>query len=75
MNTTEHTCPICQGTGMTRSGSLDCSYQGCNAATERARFNERLEREQGVKGPWMLLEVAWAAYRMGQESMGARNAG
>lgn len=58
-----NTCPICQGTGMTPSGFLDCSYKGCTAAAERAVFNERM----GIQGPWMLLEVAWQAYQMGRQ--------
>lgn len=64
MNTNKDNCPICQGTGLTRSGHLDCSYNGCTAAIERAAFNEKL----GISGPWMLLDVAWQAYRMGQQS-------
>jgi len=59
----EETCPICKGSGMTQSGQLDCSYNDCAAATERAAFNERL----GYSGPWMLMEVAWQAYQMGRK--------
>ncbi len=60
----EHTCPVCQDTGMTRSGQLDCMEPGCNAAVERAAFNERLKNELGLTGPWMMLEMAWSVRNM-----------
>lgn len=63
----DHTCSTCQDTGMTRSGFLDCSTPGCNAAVERAAFNERL----GISRPSWVLDVAWNSYRMGRKASSA----
>jgi hypothetical protein len=59
------TCSTCHDTGMTRSGQLDCPF--CDAAAERNRFHERLADEKGITGPAWVLDVAWGAYRMGQQ--------
>ncbi len=59
-----HTCQVCQDTGMTRSGHLDCMAPGCNAAVERAAFNDRLKNELGLTGPWVMLEMAWSVRNM-----------
>lgn len=63
----KETCPVCQGTGMTRSGYLDCMHPGCDAATRRHEFNTRLEERGLLPGKSFMLDIAWESYRMGRE--------
>lgn len=63
----DHHCPVCSGTGMTRSGYLDCMAPGCDAATRRARFNDRL-RDMGIlPSTAAMLDIVWTTYNMDRE--------
>jgi hypothetical protein len=58
------TCPICQGTGMTRSGYLDCMHAGCNAASDRAAFNHQLEELGILPRDSIHQDIVWQVHQM-----------
>lgn len=60
------TCPICKGSGERegRYRDLDCSAEGCTAATERAALEAAIKAAE----PMTPYDERWEAYKAGKEA-------